>query len=198
MIDASTSCLTTAGALPLASPYATLWTKRPGSDHPRRSMELPARAEWGWCRVETAVSSTRTRRMRYFALHLPVLHGCDVTHQVAAQPPLTEMAFMALPPSPGEGMTKRRAIAMTMPYSHRGGIRAAERERQAAQRCGLLVQSGIIKRWLARYSRALAQGTWSRSPAMTRLSLSGCRCDLIAAFTCSRVSRRNRSGYSSR
>src|SRR5215468_10910246 len=33
MIDASTSCLTTAGALPLDSPYATLWTKRPGSDH---------------------------------------------------------------------------------------------------------------------------------------------------------------------
>src|SRR5215510_7267887 len=99
MIDASTSCLTTAGALPLASPYATLWTKRPGSDHPRRSMELPARAEWGRCRVETAVSSTRTRRMRHCALHLRVLHGCDVTHQAAAQPPLTQMASSAVPPS---------------------------------------------------------------------------------------------------
>src|SRR5262245_18683583 len=70
MIDASTSCLTTAGALPLASPYATLWTKRPGSDHPRRSMVSSTR--------------TRTRRMRHCALHLPVLHACDVTHLAAA------------------------------------------------------------------------------------------------------------------
>jgi len=34
-------------------------------------------------------------RMRHCALHLAVLHGSDVTHQAAAQPPLTQMAFTA-------------------------------------------------------------------------------------------------------
>src|SRR5215468_9444809 len=44
MIDAWTSCLTTAGALPLARPYATSWTKLPGSHPPADAWSCLPRA----------------------------------------------------------------------------------------------------------------------------------------------------------